>query len=106
MFVFILYVATSVYALDVNSANSSQSIHLVSCASCTSSGGHSHCQAVPLLHESRSGNVHYHLYLPCICSVWPQFDLQRHLVISNAIAVVLHPVHKKALTASLRVFLD
>ena len=44
------YVATSVYAVDANSATSSQSIHLVSCASCTRSGGHSHClmQAVTL----------------------------------------------------------
>ena len=54
--------------------------------------------------QSQFGNAYYHL--PCIWSVWPQFDPQRHLVIPNVIAVALLPVHKQALAASFRVFLD
>ena len=56
--------------------------------------------------QSQFGNAYYHLHLPCIWSVWPQFDPQRHLVIPNVIAVALLPVHKQALAASFRVFLD
>ena len=56
--------------------------------------------------QSQFSNVYYHLHLPCIRSVWPQFDPQRHLVIPNVIAVALIPVHKQALAASFGVFLD
>lgn len=38
--------------------------------------------------------------------VWPQFDPQRQLVITNAITVTLLPTHKQALEASFRVYID
>ena len=56
--------------------------------------------------QSRFGNAYYHMHLPCIWSMWPQFDPQRHLIIPSAIATALLPAHKQALAASFKVFLD
>ena len=56
--------------------------------------------------QSQFGNAYYHLHLPCIWSMWPQFDPQRHLIIPSAIATALLPAHKQALAASFKVFLD
>ena len=51
--------------------------------------------------QSRFGNAYYHPHLMCVRSLWPQFDPQRDLVISNDMFAALLPSHKSIINATL-----